>query len=210
MYNQFNNRNYNISIIQNVSYVVTIIEVISIFLKIFFFVILIGHSSSMCFIDRIVLQICKPPHSIHTTLRASQLEHENETKKSDAHRTKSMVMRLAEFVPLLHSTHWWNASMCALLYKTTLCTEKHVWHKKLEHTKTGTSVYMYIFYFSVSLFLGSDFTETETSAYIVSVAVCLCSLYQTLLKQRLQHIYDIVSIAAVSYTHLTLPTRRWV
>ena len=28
MYNQFNNRNYNISIIQNASYVVTIIEVI--------------------------------------------------------------------------------------------------------------------------------------------------------------------------------------
>ena len=30
---------------------------------------------------------------------------------------------------------------------------------------------------------------------IVSVSVHLCSLYQTLLKQRLQHIYDIVSIA---------------
>ena len=33
MYNQFNNRDYNISIIQIVSYVVTIIEVISIFLR---------------------------------------------------------------------------------------------------------------------------------------------------------------------------------
>ena len=69
----------------------------------------IGHSISMCLTDRIFLQICKPPYSIHTTLRASQLEHENETKKSDAHRTKSgsllLVTRLAEFVPLLHSTH---------------------------------------------------------------------------------------------------------
>ena len=34
MYNQFNNRNDNISIIQNVSYVVTVIEVILFFSEI--------------------------------------------------------------------------------------------------------------------------------------------------------------------------------
>ena len=40
----------------------------------------------------------------------------------------------------------------------------------------------------MSLFLVSDFTETETSAYIVSIAVCLCSLYQTSVKQTSAYI----------------------
>ena len=45
MYNRFNNSNYNISIIQNISYLVTFIEVISVFLK----YMVIGHSSSNVF-----------------------------------------------------------------------------------------------------------------------------------------------------------------
>ena len=40
--------------------------------------VVIGHSSSMCLTDRIFLQICKPPRSTHTTLRAS---HPEQTKK---------------------------------------------------------------------------------------------------------------------------------
>ena len=46
MNNQFNNRTDNISIIQNISYVVVSIKVISIFLK--YYSAIIGHSSSMC------------------------------------------------------------------------------------------------------------------------------------------------------------------
>ena len=56
MSNQFNNRSYHISIIQNISYNVTAIKVIPIFLKQLCSVV-IGHSSSVWSTDRTFLQM---------------------------------------------------------------------------------------------------------------------------------------------------------